>query len=309
MHLLIPHASALSPACAPALAALSLPHLDALLTHLAPTERDTGDEYTLSPPHERALARALALPHADGLVPWAALQADRDGIAVGDGAWAQLSPVHWRVGRDHITLADPRALELDETDSRAAFEAVRDLFESIGYRMAWGAPLRWYAGHDSFATLPSASIDRVIGRNVDLWLQARPEARPIRRLQNEVQMLLYTHPLNDAREARGQLTLNSFWLSGCGRLSVPQGDAPTVDGTLRAAALADDWADWAAAWQALDAGPVAELLASARRGTAVALTLCGERSAQRYESAPRSLWQRVKGQFRPVSARAVLESL
>ena len=29
-------------------------------------------------------------------------------------------------------------------------------------------------------------------------------------------MLLYTHPVNDAREARGALPVNSFWLSGCG---------------------------------------------------------------------------------------------
>ncbi len=29
-------------------------------------------------------------------------------------------------------------------------------------------------------------------------------------------MLLYTHPINAAREARGELAVNSFWLSGTG---------------------------------------------------------------------------------------------
>jgi hypothetical protein len=33
-------------------------------------------------------------------------------------------------------------------------------------------------------------------------------------LQNEMQMLLYTHALNDERAARRQLPVNSFWLSG-----------------------------------------------------------------------------------------------
>ena len=36
--------------------------------------------------------------------------------------------------------------------------------------------------------------------------------RRVRRLQSEVQMLLHTHPLNAAREDRGDLTVNSFWL-------------------------------------------------------------------------------------------------
>jgi hypothetical protein len=34
---------------------------------------------------------------------------------------------------------------------------------------------------------------------------------------NEIQMLLYTHPVNDEREARGELPVNSVWLWGGGR--------------------------------------------------------------------------------------------
>ena len=44
------------------------------------------------------------------------------------------------------------------------------LFDSEGYVLTWGAPLRWYIAHESLSELPTASIDRVIGRNVDRWL-------------------------------------------------------------------------------------------------------------------------------------------
>src|SRR5690606_16353949 len=134
---------------------------------------------------------------------------------------------------------------------------VHPLFDSEGYVLTWGAPLRWYVAHESLSELPTASIDRVIGRNVDRWLPGEPQARLLRRLQNEVQMLLYTHPLNEAREARGALPVNSFWLSGCGRHQA--GAEPgelQLDDSLRAPLLAGDWVAWARAWRALDEGPV-----------------------------------------------------
>ncbi len=143
--------------------------------------------------------------------------------------------MHWRVGADAIHLADPRSLELDEPASRTLFDAVRPLFESEGFALHWGAPLRWYASHADLAAMPTASLDRVVGRSIDRWLPAEPSARLVRRLQNEVQMLLYTHPVNIEREAAGALTVNSFWLSGCGVLQRDAKYDVQVDDRLTAA--------------------------------------------------------------------------
>jgi hypothetical protein len=314
MHLLIPFASGESEAVAHVLRDLALPRLTQLLGRLTPTQRDDGEAYSMSPPHERALAAAFGWHGADGRWPFAAQAAARDGITVGDAAWAFVTPCHWLVGRDHITLLDPAALQLDDADSRAAFDAVRELFETEGFRLEWGGATRWYAAHDSFADLPTASLDRAIGRNVELWLRgdAAGGATPlklVRRLQSELQLLLYPHPLNDAREQRGVPTLNSFWLSGCGVFQ-PDGDAaPEVDDRLRAPLLAEDWVTWADAWRALDAGPLARLLDAAQRGQPVTLTLCGERNAHRFETAPRSAWQALRARFDRVEPHAVLEAL
>jgi hypothetical protein len=310
MHLLIPFASALSDASTHTLRDLELPQLTRALARLAATERVGSDEYSLTPPHERALAEALGWQGDDGALPWAAHLAAADGVATGEAAWALLAPVHWHVGAEHISLADPAELQLDEAQSRALLDAVRGLFESEGFTLAWGAPGRWYAAHPDFDALPCASIDRVIGRNVDLWLPNHPKARLIRRLQNEVQMLLHDHRLNDEREARGALAVNSFWLSGCGRRQpVPRGFAVQVDERLRAPLIADDWAGWADAWRALDAGPLTELLARAQRGETTSLTLCGERFAQRFDSVARPLWQRLRQGWQTRPAYELLEAL
>jgi len=313
MHLVLPFASTLSPAAGQALSGLQLPMLEQLLARLDPTGRDEGDELSLTPPHERALARAWGwAPAADGLRPFAALAAQRDGLAVaaGDEGWALLSPAHWHVGTDQVSLGNPAALGLDEALSRLLFDALAPLFEDDGWTLLWGAPSRWYARHPSLASLPSASLDRVVGRNVDLWLGDQPAARTVRRLQAEAQMLLHRHPLNEAREAEGLLPVNSFWLSGTGQTQpAPHPDAARVDDRLRGPALTEDWATWADAWAALDAGPVADALRRAEAGEPVQLTLCGERHAQTFAPAPRPWWRRGLLAPRRTNALPILTAL
>lgn len=294
MHWVIPFAGALSPAAAEAASTLDLPHLERLLARLAPGARDEGDEHSLSPPHERALAAAWGWPPAgDGLLPMAAMAARADGLAVPDDGrgWALLSPTHWHLGTEQVSLTHPDDLALGEAEARAFFDALAPLFAEDGLPLQWGAPTRWYIAHERLARLPSASIDRVVGRNVDLWLNTHPEARPLRRLQAEAQMLLHTHPLNQTREERGLRPVNSFWLSGTGA-TAPAAAAAAVApvqyiDALRASALADDWAAWREAWARLDGGALAQALASAEAGQPVMLTLCGERHAQNWTPARR----------------------
>ena len=309
MHVLIPFASSHGEAASHVLQDLAVPALTRLLQRLTPAQRLAGDETTLSAPHERALASAWGWPLVDGALPFAARAAAADGIAVGTLAWGLLTPAHWSAGRDHVTLADPAALALDETESRTLFDAVRTLFDSEGFTLVWGAPLRWYAAHPSLAGLPCATPDRVIGRNIETWLPKTAQQRLLRRLQSEVQLLLYTHPLNQAREDRGALAVNSFWLSGCGVHLAQTGPHIDVLCSLREPLLANDWAAWAEAWHSLDAGPIVELAKRCAAGDGVTLTLCGERHAQSFESQPRSVWRRVASRWRSASPASVLGAL
>lgn len=289
-HWVLPFASSLSEPCqhalprldAPDALPLPLPNLRQLLARLSEVERIGGDEYALSMPHERVLAATMGWPDADGLLPWGPWWAAQDGVQLTPGiTWGLLSPGHWLMGRDHLTLLDPATLALTEAESRDLFQAVRELFESDGWTVIWGAPTRWYAAHPSLEGLPTASLDRVIGRNPDVWLTDHPQARMVRRLQSEVQMLLYQHPINDARESAGLATVNSFWLSGCGRvperLALPA-DIHVVD-ALRAPMLADDMPLWLEAWAHVDATAMKQALDALLAGRAISLTLCGEREA------------------------------
>ncbi len=308
MHLIVPFAGPLSEPGRVALRSLALPQLGVLLAALGATERDDGEETSFTPPHERALARAIGLSGGDGCLPWAARHAAADGLTAGNGAWGEVTPAHWHLGTDQVSQMDPAALVLNEAASRELFDAVKALFTTEGFAFAYGSAQRWYLAHDSLATLRTASLDRVIGRNVDRWLTDDPAVRLVRRLQNEVQMLLYTHPINDRREAQGLLPVNSFWLSGCGVAQRASGPSPAVDRRLRGPALADDWAAWAQAWETLDEGPLADMAAAVARGGAVTLTLCGERSSVTLQPGG-GAWRRLRARLQPPVPAALLETL
>ena len=295
MHLLIPFAASHSPECRQALATLKLPNLDKLLRKLRLADADTGDENTLSPPHERALAAAQGIGTADGELPWGAWHALQAGRAVAPGeAWGVITPCHWAVQTNHIILTNPKDLNLSEEESRALMAAMNPYFAEDGITLMYDTPTRWLARGEVFAGLATASPDRVIGRPVDDWIPKGAAAKGLRRLQQEMQMLLYTHALTEVRSGRGLLAVNSFWVSGTGALPLQRVSAGprqttathvqvTVPVTLRDAAVREDWAAWAEAWQAIDANQCAALLAALASGGAAALTLCGERNAQRFE--------------------------
>lgn len=317
-HLLIPFAGRGSPACRAATAGLQLPKLEALLARLAPTAADTQDDSTFSPPHERALATALGIAAPDGCIPWAAREARALGLpgSDGDAAWGQIDLCHWQVDLNDVVLGDPAQTQLAASESQALFDAAHSLFDEDGIALHPTAlPGRWLARGELFRTLPAASLDRAIGQSIPAWSRIDEASRPLRRLQNELQMLLYNERVNDERTARGLPSINSFWLSGTGALPAtlqPDGPPPELADALRTAALVDDAAGWAAAWAGLDAGPIAQLLADAERGAAVRLTLCGDLGAQRFDTqASRGLAGWVKRLFntgRP-RAMAVLEAL
>ncbi|AGU48384.1 hypothetical protein VAPA_1c12690 [Variovorax paradoxus B4] len=315
-HLLIPFAGRGSPACRAALPTLRLPNLEALLSRLSLAEADTQDESTRSPPHERALARALGISAPDGSIPWAALEARQSGIAEpGDReGWGVVSLCNWQVGIDDVVLGDPAAIEIDAAESAALLAAAHPFFEEDGIALHPSpTPGRWLARAHIFEGLATASIDRAVGHPISQWSPLAHAARPLRRLQNEMQMLLYTQRVNDDRAARGVPPINSFWLSGTGALEagLPLADTvpPAVSDALRVAALRDDGLGWAEAWQALDASSIATLLADYTAGVDVTLTLCGDRTAQRYAVRQRGLVGWARSLFDRPRAANVLEAL
>ncbi len=308
--LLIPHAASDDPGCRAALRTLQVPALTALLAQLAPGPVQRLPDDAFDTPAERALAEALALPGADGRWPWAARTAAQAGLAPADHAWALLTPCHFEVGMNAVRLDDPSALHLADGEADALLASMAPYLAEDGIVCERWLDGRWLAHGEPFRGQATASPERVLAEeSLKDWL---PASAPLRRLQNEMEMLLYTHATNEAREAARRMPVNALWISGCGSWPATPPAAtlsPQVVTALTAPALRGDWAAWAQAWTQVDADHCAPLLAQLRAGRPVALTLCGRRSLLRLDSRPLSAWKQLTARWRRSDPATLLEAL
>ncbi|PIT83807.1 hypothetical protein [Limnohabitans sp. 15K] len=319
MHLIIPFAASHALHDPEVWAGLQLPNLQALLGLMQHQKVLQDPETTpFHLPHERLQARALSWPSEVTTLPWAAWhQAQQGQPSAEPQAW--MTPCHWQIGMDQVVMADPAHLHLSDEESQQLLQAMQPFLQEDGLHVTWHSALMWHAQGAMLADLPTASLDRVIGQNVKDWLPDHPAARPLQRLQSEMQMLLYNHPVNDARDARRQHTVNAFWLHGAGALPFNAAvnaavtaavNAPlTVSTALRSSALHGHAQAWQQAWHQLDASAVADLLQHVKSTGKGTLSLCSEHTAHTYTPATPAWHQRITRLFQKNSPAVALQAL
>jgi hypothetical protein len=303
---------ALPPADSPdmlaALAALRLPFLRQWLQHSVAGHTITLAADDLPSPLERAWSDTLGWP-ADAAHPWAALAAQsRHDLpcAPPGAAWAFVRLCHWHVGNGQFTLMEAGPIQAHESDT--LLSAMRPYFEEDGIALYPHQPGLWLACSPLFSGLASASVARVMGLPIEPWLPGAhlpalpPAIRTLRRLQNEMQMLLYPHPVNESRPR----PVNSIWFEGCGHLGdatpAPHATPVVTLDDLREPWLLRDAAGWAQAWARLDADVLPALLEPA--GARIAW--CGQRQARWWCHQAPGTWQRVQRLLKPVTPAEVL---
>ncbi|OAJ56578.1 hypothetical protein [Paraburkholderia ginsengiterrae] len=230
LHLLLPFALPAAADASTALHAIQSPALDRLIARATLVERVIGEDFQRTLPHERWVTRQFgALPAAvtgaagaaaADEAPLAPYMLRADGGEPGNATWACVQPVHVRIAHDHLVLIDPASPELSDEDAGALLAVARPLIEELGVRIEAPRPTRWYLSGDGFGTLAGASPLRASGRNIEIWLpheaHSGERSRAWMKLQNEVQMAWFEHPVNEAREARGLPAVNSIWFHAQG---------------------------------------------------------------------------------------------
>ena len=169
---------------------------------------------------EAALCEALGLARQQDW-PLAPITLEADGGVAGDTYWMRADPVHLRVMRDRIVLTDNSALNLSQQEADTLAATIAQHFGDA-LRPLPLHPKRWYlcpSGYVQHPTPPrlvTTPVSIAIGRAIDPLLPQGADATQYRAQLNELQMLLHEHPVNQARESRGELPINSLWLWGGG---------------------------------------------------------------------------------------------
>ena len=147
-------------------------------------------------------------------------------------SWTRADPAHLRLMRERLILVPGAALEVKREEAEALCDALNAHFGERLRVQAIDAE-RWVACFDEDHAIDAQSPLEFAGRDVGLGLPEGTDASRSHRLLNEAQMVLHSHPANEAREARGEPPVNSLWLWGAGRL-------PTVSGTRWHSVSAND---------------------------------------------------------------------
>ncbi len=224
LHLLLPFALPAAADASTALHNIESPALDRLVARATLVERVIGEDFQRTLPHERWVARQFGTvasgAGAADEAPLAPYMLRADGGEPGTSTWACVQPVHVRIAHDHLVLIDPASLALTDAEAATLLEVARPLIEELGVRIEAPQPSRWYLASDAFGTLAGASPLRASGRNIEIWLpheaHTGQRSRAWMKLQNEVQMAWFEHPVNEAREARGLPAVNSIWFHAQG---------------------------------------------------------------------------------------------
>jgi hypothetical protein len=225
------------------------------------------------------------------------------------GKEAIMTPCHWQVGMNEVTLLKPQELALNEDESRQLLSAIQPYFEEDGLQVVYESPLVWRVTGDLLIGLPLASIDRVVGQNIKPWMPEHQRAKTLQRLQSEMQMLLYQHPVNDERSLKGRWTVNSFWMHRSLEQLYPDASDLNVALDLRENMQASNPKLWQQAWQNLDATLCQSLSQALDQNHDISLTLCSETSWRHYRPQPVSWLNKLHRLIQPVSVIKELRAL
>lgn len=155
---------------------------------------------------------------ADGDWPVAAVTRIVDAGVVDKDWWMRADPVHLQASANGLILTDAAALKLTPQDANALVAELMEVFTADGWLFKAAHAERWYLRPLSPPTIQTHALPEVIGCDIHAFLPRGPDAKAWHTIMNEIQILLHTSGVNQAREARGELPINSLWFWGAGRL-------------------------------------------------------------------------------------------
>ena len=175
----------------------------------------------------QATAQALSLVAPDSSasrlttpLPAAALR----GLALGtqDSSdiddWLCLDPIHLRVEQTRLRVDDPQLLALSTAEAESLAVSLAPTFAALGTLYVL-SPTAWNLRLHTKA--PALTLLPPLPEHITRAAMPLPKGEataPWRHAINEANMVLHTHPVNLAREAAGQLTINTLWPWGNGCL-------------------------------------------------------------------------------------------
>lgn len=193
------------------LSAPRLPALEALLAR--------ADHSTCSVSLERQLFDLFRVETVDGSdLPVAAVTRVLDLGVIDKGWWLRADPVHLTPDRDRLILTGPDRLALQPDEAERLAAEIAESYRAEGWTLKAPRPDRWYLRPPATPAITTTPWLDVEGRDIAPGLPKGADGKAWHTVLNEIQILLHSSKVNEAREREGKLPVNSLWFWGGGSL-------------------------------------------------------------------------------------------
>lgn len=219
-------------------------------------ESSTAARETREMAHEAWLRETFGVARSESVGAYSGWTEEERALPADD--WI-VRPVHLQLARDHIILS-PGTTPPEGQEAEDLLAVVNDHFGGRGVRLEQLAIGRWRLRCETPLQLAAWSSALARGRDISDYLPEGDDTWRWRRLHDEIQMLWHQHPVNAAREARGEEPINSLWIEGrssglttaAAPFSRALAQTPLVAGLARAAGV--PVREWTPAASATDPG-------------------------------------------------------
>lgn len=141
------------------------------------------------------------------------------GNHAGSAYWLYAAPVHLVLQRDSFSLAAPAPLPLERAEIDALTAALNKHFEADDLKFFWHEK-QWFLRLENNPNIQTSAPEAALNKDISAFLPTGEGAIKWAQFTNEIQMLLFEHPINQAREAKRLPVINSIWCHAGGQVNL-----------------------------------------------------------------------------------------
>jgi len=166
---------------------------------------------------EATLCRWFGLDgNGQAALPVAPLTYRADASEMSEGYIMRADPVYLRADQSILRLFDADTFSVTQAEADELVTAFNAFYRERGWQLQAPCPRRWYLTLAAPPAMTTTAVSQLGGQDIDAFLPQGEDAADWHRILNEVQMLFHAHPVNAAREQRGEPVINSLWFWGGG---------------------------------------------------------------------------------------------
>jgi hypothetical protein len=189
-----------------------LPALERLLSRARVDAQPLGEvEHTLA--GFFSLSGTEGVPLAVAPLTWLA-----DSGVPASSFVMRADPVHLRADQACLRLFDSTTFTVAAQEARELVAAFNEHYRQRDWQLHAPLPQRWYLTLNEAPEITTMAPLQLAGRDIRDALPQGKAGATWHAFLNEVQMLFHEHPVNRARERRGDPVINSIWPWGGGYL-------------------------------------------------------------------------------------------